>query len=212
MGLRRAGFDAHTVPISRIKEFVSGPSSSPAGVAILDLDLGTNSRGWRLRGADLIAELRQRRWTVLVVSAAMEKTEVAAAIAAGAQGFVPKSTSFDRLTHAVTAAVNGKSLLHESQREQWLAVHSRHQTQVKETTARLARLTVREREVLELMSGGQRVTRISEHLGVSMMTVRSHIRSILSKLQVHSQVEAIALARPPVAIESDSSGWGETDR
>ena len=54
-----------------------------------------------------------------------------------------------------------------------------------------ARLTAREREVLDRLSSGMTTEQISEALFVSPATVRNHVRNILSKLGVHHRIEAI---------------------
>ncbi|MCP5070959.1 MAG: PAS domain S-box protein [bacterium] len=59
---------------------------------------------------------------------------------------------------------------------------------------RLDVLTPRERDVLKLMTEGLDGTAIAEKLFLSTATVRNHIQHILSKLEVHSRVEAVALA------------------
>jgi PAS domain S-box-containing protein len=56
-------------------------------------------------------------------------------------------------------------------------------------------LTSRQLEVLELIAAGLRTTAIAERLGISVATVRNHIRAILIQLGAHSQVEALAAAR-----------------
>jgi DNA-binding NarL/FixJ family response regulator len=61
----------------------------------------------------------------------------------------------------------------------------------------LARLTRRETEVLALLGRGARAAQIARQLGVSPATVRNHVQSILKKLGVHSQLEAVLLARDP---------------
>ena len=58
---------------------------------------------------------------------------------------------------------------------------------------RMALLTAREREVLRLLAEGTRAVGIAEHFVVSVATVRSQIQSILAKLEVKSQLEAVAL-------------------
>jgi len=55
-------------------------------------------------------------------------------------------------------------------------------------------LTPREREVLSALAKGQRAEAIASESGVSSATVRSQIRSVLAKLGVNSQLEAVALA------------------
>ncbi len=59
----------------------------------------------------------------------------------------------------------------------------------------LARLTPRELEVLALLGEGFNAKAIAERLGLSVLTVRNHIRGVLRKLDCHSQLEAVALAR-----------------
>jgi DNA-binding CsgD family transcriptional regulator len=60
--------------------------------------------------------------------------------------------------------------------------------------SRLDVLTPREREVLELLANGLDGPGIAERLFLSPATVRNHIQHILAKLEVHSRVEAVALA------------------
>ena len=56
-------------------------------------------------------------------------------------------------------------------------------------------LSSRQREILSLLSDGQRARAISTQLGLSEATVRNHIRVLLRKLECHSQLEAVAKAR-----------------
>lgn len=60
--------------------------------------------------------------------------------------------------------------------------------------AGLARLTEREREVLRLLAEGLDTRQIAERLTLSRATVRNHVQHILSKLKVHSRLEAVALS------------------
>ncbi len=57
-----------------------------------------------------------------------------------------------------------------------------------------ARLTPREREVLELLARGQDPRAISRQMGITLNTSRGHVKSLLAKLQVHSQLEAVVVA------------------
>jgi len=59
----------------------------------------------------------------------------------------------------------------------------------------LAVLSPRERDVLVGMAGGKRATQIAEELLISADTVRTHTRSIFSKLDVRSRPEAVRVAR-----------------
>jgi DNA-binding NarL/FixJ family response regulator len=61
--------------------------------------------------------------------------------------------------------------------------------------AQLETLTMREKEVLRLMAEGLSSRSVAAKLGISYTTVRTHIRSLGSKLAVHSKLEAIVKAR-----------------
>lgn len=56
-------------------------------------------------------------------------------------------------------------------------------------------LTAREREVLAMLGDGRRAGEIATRFGLSIATVRNHIRSVLRKLECHSQLEAVAEGR-----------------
>ncbi|MGW5110634.1 helix-turn-helix transcriptional regulator [Nocardia sp. NPDC004123] len=58
---------------------------------------------------------------------------------------------------------------------------------------RVARLTAREREVLELVADGARNSEIAESLGIAAVTVKTHVTRILVKLGVENRAQAIAL-------------------
>jgi len=57
-----------------------------------------------------------------------------------------------------------------------------------------SRLTDRERQILAELTAGISTAEIAERLHISPLTVRSHVKSILSKLNVHSKLEAVTLA------------------
>jgi DNA-binding CsgD family transcriptional regulator len=59
---------------------------------------------------------------------------------------------------------------------------------------RFPELTAREVEVLHLLAAGLSARDIGRHLGITYNTARNHIQSVLHKLEVHSKVEAVAVA------------------
>jgi DNA-binding NarL/FixJ family response regulator len=195
MALRGLDFDAHQIPVARIQDFLSRSAGGPTGLVVLDLDLGRDSDGNWVHGSDLVKDLRRLGWKVLIVSGSVDQPGVAAAIAAGAIGSVPKSSTFDRLTSTVMIAAENKPLMTEAEYQHWLALHRRHHAREVELSRRLSRLSNREREVLELLAEGHRAGSIAERFVVSMTTVRTQIRAILTKLEVNSQLEAVALIR-----------------
>jgi DNA-binding NarL/FixJ family response regulator len=62
-------------------------------------------------------------------------------------------------------------------------------------TYQLAGLTAREREVLSYLTQGMRRREVAEHMHLSPNTVRSHMQNLMGKLEVHTTLEAVALAR-----------------
>ena len=67
--------------------------------------------------------------------------------------------------------------------------------QTSEAETRLAALTVREREVLKAIASGESRQVIADELAISTNTLRTHLQSILTKLEVHTTLAAVALAR-----------------
>jgi DNA-binding NarL/FixJ family response regulator len=194
MALRSEGFDARTLPVACVHDFLGRKAVGPTGLVVLDLDLGQDADGRYVNGAELVSGLRALGWKVLIVSG-VDPPGVAAAVASGAIGSVSKSRSFDVLLATVMTAASGDPVMTDAEHQGWLELHHRHLAQERELSRRLSRLSPREREVLELLAEGMRAAAIAEHFVVSMPTVRTQIRSILAKLDVGSQLEAVALFR-----------------
>lgn len=197
MALRGLGFDAHQIPVTAIAEIQAHAGRLRPGLVVLDLDLGKDADGRWVNGVDLVTTLCARGWQVLVVSGSVDTPGVAAAIAAGAIGSVPKSSSFECLLETVMTAAARRPVMTEQEHRCWLARHQGYVTAERELSRRLARLSSREREVLEQLAEGHRAADIAEHFVVSLATVRTQIRAILTKLEVSSQLEAVALVRQP---------------
>jgi DNA-binding NarL/FixJ family response regulator len=195
MALRSEGFDAYTLQVACVHDFLRRKAVGPTGLIVLDLDLGQDADGHYVNGAEFVSGLRTLGWKVLVVSGSVDRPGVAAAIASGAIGSVPKCRSFDVLLGTVMKAASGDPVMTDAERLGWLARHHRYLAQERELSRRLSRLSPREREVLELLTEGMRAAAIAEYFVVSMPTVRTQIRSILAKLEVSSQLEAVALFR-----------------
>ena len=194
MALRGEGLDANAWPVDGLADLLDGPLARP-GLIVLDLDLGRDAHGTYRHGADLVGRLRDQNWAVLVVSGSVDRPGVAAAIAGGAIGSVPKSSSFDVLLRTIVTAARGEAVMTEIEHRVWVDRHRQYLARERELSRRLARLSRREREVLELLAEALRAAAIAERLVVSLPTVRTQIRSILTKLEVGSQLEAVALLR-----------------
>ena len=157
---------------------------------VLDLDLGQLGDS-----VHLIPHLVAAGHRVLILTGSEDRLRIAAALEQGAIGYQRKDPGFDALLVRVSAALDARAPLDAEHRVELLDELVRARAS---STARLApfnRLTVREREVLRELADGRSVMAIATDWVVSEATVRSHVRSILGKLGVPSQLAAVAAAR-----------------
>jgi DNA-binding NarL/FixJ family response regulator len=170
-------------------------AGSAPGVALVDVDLGTDPDGRALSGVDLVPVLVGAGWRVVMLTGGAGEPELAAAVVAGATGWLHKMMPFEDLLDAVLAVVAGDQVLSENERLRLTRLHYAQHAHQQARRAGFDRLTAREREVLRGLVAGKRAAAIAEESVVSLATVRAQIRSILAKLEVTSQLEAVALVR-----------------
>jgi DNA-binding NarL/FixJ family response regulator len=131
---------------------------------------------------------------VLILSGYEDEHLLARAVQAGASGLLRKTEPVTHLARSVRDAHAGRALHADEEVE--AAVRRLRHRRDQEATAeqRLARLTPREMEILEHMANGQSPESIAADLGMSPHTLRTHTQNILTKLGVHSKLEALVLA------------------
>lgn len=195
IALRDRGIEARRVAVERLQDFAARPRGQRPGVVVLDLNLGAAIDGRRIKGYDWIPQLRASGWPVLTVTGSGHDGDTAAAIAEGAVGVVSKTSPLDVLLTSVIRTARGEPLINEAERHDWERKHRVRSERRGQVAQRLDGLTRREREVLEAIARGQHAADIARMAVVSLTTVRTQIRSILRKLEVTSQIEAIALLR-----------------
>lgn len=195
LALREHGVVAESCPLTMVEGIVAEAARRAPGLVLLDLSLGVDEHGEAIDGVDAITSLRELGWSVLVVSGSGNRRQIAAAIAAGAIGAVPKSAPFGDLVQVVLEAVAGRPTMSVEARRQWLEIDRRYTAEEARWARKLGLLSTREREVLDRLAQGYRAAAIADLFVVSLATVRSQIRSILAKLGVSSQLEAVALVR-----------------
>lgn len=119
---------------------------------------------------------------ILVLSNFEGDEDIYAALDAGAMGYLLKHSSGEQVIPAIQSVVNG---------QKWIP---------SEVAARLAarerseNLSMREREIVRLLVLGEANKQIGDALGITEQTVKSHVKSILAKLQVRDRTEAVTVA------------------
>ena len=97
------------------------------------------------------------------------------------------------LITAIRRATQGLEVMHPERRRYFIAKYREQQEQARAVERRLARLTDRERAVLERLARGRRAQSIADEFWVSLATTRTQIRAVLHKLEVNGQLEAVAM-------------------
>ncbi|HXL78134.1 MAG TPA: response regulator transcription factor [Candidatus Eisenbacteria bacterium] len=159
-------------------------------VAVVDFRLTDGT------GADAGLGIRQVRPDTKLIFLTREDSDAArfAAIEAGASAFIHKSQAASDVVNAIRTVAAGGTLF--TPRTIATLLNKR-----REMDSQLESLTPREKEVLRLMAEGMSSRDIAARLGISYTTVRTHIRSLGSKLGVHSKLEVIVKARELGLIE-----------
>lgn len=125
---------------------------------------------------------------VVILTSFKENDLVQSALRSGAIGYLLKNASADDLAEAIRMAYQGKPTL-SPEAAQVLIQANRQSYQASKYN-----LTDREKEVLTLMVQGLNNLEIADRLVVSRSTVKFHVSSVLSKLDVTSRTEAVSIA------------------
>jgi DNA-binding NarL/FixJ family response regulator len=131
---------------------------------------------------------------VIILSGRGDEVSLARAVQAGARGFVPKTDAVVELPEAVRRAYRGEPLHSSGDVETSLRRLRRRRAIDGDLSERVARLTPREIEILQRMAEGATPEKIAEDLGMSRHTLRTHTQNVLTKLGVHTKLDAIVAA------------------
>lgn len=134
---------------------------------------------------------------VVMLTGFDDDSALSRAIDAGCAGFLRKSSDLGTVVDAVRRADSGEPVFSADDL-------SRLVRQLRGDTPVGGDLTLREREVLQLLAEGATTDVLAEALFISKHTARSHVRNILAKLHAHSKLEAVAIALRSGLVTVDS--------
>jgi DNA-binding NarL/FixJ family response regulator len=150
-------------------------------VAIVDVRLPDES------GIELAAELLERRpgLGVILYTGDTEAELLYEGLDSGARGYALKAGSIGELTGAVQTVADGGSYVDPRLDRVLLSPRA---------TERVPQLSPREREIMALMAEGLTGEAVAVKLGLSVETIRTHVRNAVRKLRARNRVNAIAIA------------------
>jgi DNA-binding NarL/FixJ family response regulator len=154
---------------------------SDPDVAVIDIRLPDGS------GIDLTRDLLARRpdLGVVLYTGDADADLLYSGLDSGARGYALKAGSMQELVAAIERIAAGGSYVDPRLDRILLSPRA---------TAQVPQLSPREREIMHLMAEGLTAEAIGSQLGVSVETVRTHVRNVIRKLQARNRVHAIALA------------------
>jgi DNA-binding NarL/FixJ family response regulator len=168
--------------VIKVKEQVKATNPE---VILMDIDMpGMN-------GIEAVKIIRNFNTKVQIIMLTVfdDNVHVYEAICAGANGYLLKKHISDKLLDAIYDVMKGEAPMSPGIAR--LVIQS---LQTNRAAAGMYNLTKRETQILQYLSKGNSYKMIAAELFISMDTVRTHIKHIYEKLQVHSQTEAVSKA------------------
>ncbi|MCB8839292.1 response regulator transcription factor [Aurantimonas sp. VKM B-3413] len=153
-----------------------------ADLLLLDLAMPGTS------GLSGLALLRADHPTVpiAIVSANEDTSVIARALDLGASGFIPKSSGFEEIRHAVQALLAGETYLPPD-----LVLDQGIDPELADLIERIKTLTPQQTRVLTMLGRGLLNKQIAYELGISEATIKAHVSAVLLKLGVDSRTQAV---------------------
>ncbi|WP_330274483.1 response regulator transcription factor [Lentzea sp. NBC_00516] len=167
------------------QEAVAAVGELAPEVVLMDLNMPV------VGGAEATRVLRQSHpeLPVVVLTTFDDDESILEALRAGARGYLTKDADRATIIQAVRGAHAGNAILDPSVQMRLLDLASRRPVEQPGID-----LTVREREVLDLIGEGLRNGEIARRLFISEATVKTHINNLFAKAGLHSRADAVRLA------------------
>jgi two-component system nitrate/nitrite response regulator NarL len=196
--LTDAGHDV--VGVTHSPDAVLAALRGPATVDACVLDVGFGSDSIVHWLADLRAAAPETR--LVLLTAHLDADVVAVALAHGVHGVAHKSQHVTDMVAILERVHAGETVVDRSLLSRPVGTAGR------ESAQRLAdRLTPREREALCHLVRGLDTTQLARAMGVTWATARSHVQSVLTKLGVHSRLEAATVAIREGLVTAGTGEW-----
>jgi DNA-binding NarL/FixJ family response regulator len=164
-------------------QIVSECAINRPDVILMDIDMPV------VNGLEGVKQLRSINKTVFIIMWTVYDSDdyLFEALKQGANGYLLKGTSPVQILESISEVFNGGAPMTPSVAKRVLQQFSR-------VTKTETCLTSRETEILSKLVDGKSYKMIAEILGISLQTVKTHLKNIYDKLHVHSQTEAVAKA------------------
>lgn len=148
-----------------------------------------------LNGIEATAQILKRypRTVVIILSMHSDEDYVVSALNAGAKGYLFKESAEDDLIRAVEVVAKGSTFFSPQISRDLLDeyMHSRRERNAQDS---YERLTVREKEVLQLLAEGKSNKQVATILDISVYTVDTHRMHLMQKLHLHNTAEIVLYA------------------
>ena len=153
-----------------------------------------------VNGVDALPGLREAApgARVLMLTVSEDEQDLAAALRAGASGYLLKTIEGDALVDAIAQAMRGEAVVAPEMTGKLVAAYRDAAASSRETAptvlSPLAQLSPREQDILRGIARGASNKEIGRELGIAETTVKIHVQHVLRKLDVASRVQAAVIA------------------
>lgn len=171
-----------------VEEAIRGVDANPPDVLLMDIEMPEHTG---IEGTQRIKQ-KHSALNIIMLTAYGDSERIIQSILAGASGYLLKKTEPEKLIDAIIDIHKGGSVMTASVARTVLDMI--RTPKEKSTTSASNLITERERNVLELLIAGKSYQKIGDDMFISVDTVRTYIRRIYEKLQVHSKSAAVAVA------------------
>lgn len=198
MALEDAGMSVIAV-VATGEEGIEWAVRSRPDVVLMDVGLPDQSG---LSAGSAILE----RWPeakILALTGLSDRLVAEEAIRIGFRGYLTKDARVEQFVNSVRSVMDGQLVLPHR-----LGPTGRRSPAEQDAALLASQLTGREREVLALLVEGANGQVVADRLRISRNTVRTHVQSILTKLQVHSRLEAATFAVRHRLVDPPTAGNG----